>query len=167
MSKYFYVYFFPRLTFLRNNQNLLMSETRQGLKDFVDAQAVRLGLDVGKVVSIPSSFVGGPAYYQEAFLNCMRLTVEYGQADLFITMTMDPSCPEVIDELGRRETSAGRPDQVLKVFLLKLDMLMELIDPKQKGSPGHFGITSAWTHAIEFQKRGLPHAHLLVWLSYA
>ena len=31
----------------------------------------------------------------------------------------------------------------------------------------HFGETVALIYTIEFQKRGLPHVHCLVWLNYA
>ena len=30
---------------------------------------------------------------------------------------------------------------------------------------GCFGYVQAWLYSIEFQKRGLLHAHILVWLS--
>ena len=37
-------------------------------------------------------------------------------------------------------------------------MLIELL------KDGAFGELKAWQFSIEFQKRGLPHAHLLLWL---
>ena len=37
-------------------------------------------------------------------------------------------------------------------------MLMELL------KDGAFGELQAWLYSIEFQKRDLPHAHLLLWL---
>ena len=30
---------------------------------------------------------------------------------------------------------------------------------------GCFGTLQAWLYSIEFQKRGLPHAHILLWLT--
>ena len=30
---------------------------------------------------------------------------------------------------------------------------------------GCFGALEAWLYSIEFQKRGLPHAHILLWLT--
>ena len=37
-------------------------------------------------------------------------------------------------------------------------MIMELL------KDGAFGELQAWLYSIEFQKRGVPHAHLLLWL---
>ncbi|KAL8092729.1 hypothetical protein AgCh_034840 [Apium graveolens] len=49
------------------------------------------------------------------------------------------------------------PDIVSRVFKLKLDQLLDLIKKKN-----YFG---KFIHVIEFQKCGLPHVHMLIWLS--
>ncbi|KAF8748442.1 Helitron helicase-like domain at N-terminus [Rhizoctonia solani] len=54
------------------------------------------------------------------------------------------------------------PDLITRVFELKRRQLMEDITQK-----GIFGKCIAHVHTIEFQKRGLPHMHLLVWLERA
>jgi Helitron helicase-like domain at N-terminus len=56
-----------------------------------------------------------------------------------------------------------RPDIVARVFHMKQRQLLEEI--RDKGNhPGWFGRYMAVTWTIEYQKRGLPHMHLLVWL---
>jgi hypothetical protein len=50
-----------------------------------------------------------------------------------------------------------RPDIVAKVFKQKLDASMNDINKYHI-----FGVTVAHVHVIEFQKRGLPHAHILI-----
>lgn len=52
-----------------------------------------------------------------------------------------------------------RPDIVSRVFKLKVD---ELVSVLKKGT--YFGKARAVLYTIEFQKRGLPHVHILVWL---
>ena len=52
-----------------------------------------------------------------------------------------------------------RPDIISRVFKVKL---MHLIDDVKKNK--HFGEIIALIYMIEFQKRGLPHVHYLVWL---
>ncbi|XP_020094143.1 uncharacterized protein LOC109714116 [Ananas comosus] len=52
-----------------------------------------------------------------------------------------------------------RPDIVCRVFKIKVDALMAEI---KQGV--FFGNTIADLYTIEFQKRGLPHVHILVWL---
>ncbi|KAK9684322.1 hypothetical protein RND81_10G202200 [Saponaria officinalis] len=52
-----------------------------------------------------------------------------------------------------------RPDIVARVFKLKMKQLMQCLKTEQ-----YFGATIADVYTIEFQKRGLPHAHILLWL---
>ena len=49
---------------------------------------------------------------------------------------------------------------ICRVFHLKLKSLLEDILGK-KGRPGIFGKAIGHIHVIEYQKRGLPHAHIL------
>jgi Helitron helicase-like domain at N-terminus len=57
-----------------------------------------------------------------------------------------------------------RPDIVARVFHVKQRQLLEEV----RGNGNHlgcFGRCMAVTWTIEYQKRGLPHMHLLVWLA--
>ena len=58
------------------------------------------------------------------------------------------------------QTPQERPDIVARVFRLKKDQLM-----KDLTVGGLFGQTVAHMHVIEWQKRGLPHAHILIILA--
>ncbi|KAK1350607.1 ATP-dependent DNA helicase [Heracleum sosnowskyi] len=51
------------------------------------------------------------------------------------------------------------PDIVARVFRLKLD---QLLDDIKKNS--YFGVCIGVMYVVEFQKRGLPHVHMLIWL---
>ncbi|XP_074353358.1 uncharacterized protein LOC141692425 [Apium graveolens] len=53
----------------------------------------------------------------------------------------------------------NRPDIISRVFRLKLDQLM--VDIKDKK---YFGVCIGVMYVVEFQKRGLPHVHMLIWL---
>ena len=55
------------------------------------------------------------------------------------------------------ETAANRPDLTTRVFRLKLRVLMEDLVKN-----GVMGRVVAHTWAVEFQKRGLPHAHIII-----
>ena len=62
--------------------------------------------------------------------------------------------------LKNGQTAQDRPDIVARVFKQKKDQLMQ--DLKS----GHiFGRVVAHMSVVEFQKRGLPHAHILIILS--
>ncbi|XP_031120878.1 uncharacterized protein LOC116024115 [Ipomoea triloba] len=52
-----------------------------------------------------------------------------------------------------------RPDIVCRVFQMKLDSLV-----KEIRTGNLFGVVIAVVYTIEFQKRGLPHAHILIFL---
>ncbi|XP_019155261.1 PREDICTED: uncharacterized protein LOC109152142 [Ipomoea nil] len=83
-----------------------------------------------------------------------------GYPNLFITFTCNPKWPEIQRFLEKRNLKAeDRPDIVCRVFKMKLDAMIKDI---KKGKL--FGRVKAVIYTIEFQKRGLPHAHILLFL---
>src|SRR5271155_2427156 len=88
--------------------------------------------------------------------------------DIFLTMTANPNWPEITEQLlwndpvpgqpPSKQTAADRPDIVARVFEEKKKALLKEI------KDGLFGKAVAMVHTIEFQKRGLPHMHLLIFL---
>ncbi|XP_021960166.1 uncharacterized protein LOC110856033 [Folsomia candida] len=58
---------------------------------------------------------------------------------------------------GAQSTGVNRPDLVSRVFHIKLNELLDDI-----GKRHVLGKQKAKIHVIEFQKRGLPHAHILI-----
>ncbi|GJS91564.1 ATP-dependent DNA helicase PIF1-like protein [Tanacetum coccineum] len=80
--------------------------------------------------------------------------------DLFITFTCNPNWPKIarfVAEKGLK--SEDRPDVITRVFKQKLGSLMK--DFKEKR---WFGRLRGAVYTVEFQKRGLPHAHILLFL---
>jgi len=73
-------------------------------------------------------------------------------------MTTNPKWPEILHSLFPGQTATDCPDIVLQIFEQKKKVLLKLIDN------GFFGTTIAHIHTIEFQKRDLPHIHLLIFL---
>ena len=95
----------------------------------------------------------------ENFQNSLAISRRYGVADLFITMTNNPKWPEILNALLPGQTPTDRLDLVSHVFHQKKVFLIDLIIKKKV-----FGSTVARVYTIEFQKRCLPHMHLLIWL---
>ena len=94
------------------------------------------------------------------FLDAMAICREYHKPDFFITMTCNPNWEEIKKELLPDQNPEDRPDIVVAVFKQKLDALMnDLI----KG--GLLGNVAAYLYVVEFQKRGLPHVHILLILA--
>ncbi|XP_026397782.1 uncharacterized protein LOC113344490 [Papaver somniferum] len=94
--------------------------------------------------------------YQDA----ISLVQRYGKPDLFITMTCNTSWYKIVNELGPGETHQDRPDLTTRIFKAKLEELKKDIYNR-----GVLGTVVAHVHVVEFQKRGMPHAHMLVILS--
>ena len=87
----------------------------------------------------------------------MAVVQKCGKPDLFITMTCNPKWEEITNNLKYGETVDQRPDLTARVFNMKLKNLIKEIVADQI-----FGKVIAHLHVIEFQKRGLPHAHILI-----
>lgn len=89
----------------------------------------------------------------------MAITRAIGNPTLFLTFTANPSWPEITENLKHNQTPDSRPDLIAIIFKLKLDQY--LYDLKERNV---CGVTIGSQYSIEYQKRGLPHAHLLLFL---
>ena len=94
----------------------------------------------------------------QLFQDAMAICRHFHKPDLFLTMTANPKWPEILHSLFPGQTATDRPDIISRIFEQKKKTLLKLIDN------GFFGTTIAHIHTIEFQKRGLPHIHLLIFL---
>jgi hypothetical protein len=146
-----------RLNYSRQNQSKLRVEKYTGLMDHLQSEAVAQGLAPGKAVILPSSFQGSPRNMAQNYQDAMAIVRKYGKPDYFITMTCNPKWPEITDNLEHGQTSEFRPDLVARVFKIKLQELLDDICKKHI-----IGTPTAKVHVIEFQNRGLPHAHILL-----
>ena len=73
-------------------------------------------------------------------------------------MTANPQWPEILAALKPNQYAVDRPDLVVRVFHAKLKALLKDI------KNGVLGAMAAYLYTIEFQKRGLPHAHIIIFL---
>lgn len=88
-------------------------------------------------IILPSSFVGGPRYLYQNYLDSVALCRRYGCPDLSITFTSNPLWSEVTDALAfiSRQHSSDRPDIVNRVFHIKLQLFMYDIIKKKFFGP--------------------------------
>jgi len=87
----------------------------------------------------------------------MSIVRKFGKPDLFVTFKCNPKWRVTVASLLYGQLPQDRPDIFAKVFKQKLDALMNDINNNHM-----FGVPVAHVHVIEFQKRGLPHAHILI-----
>jgi len=146
------------LDWLRRNQSRIRADVYQGLKDNLIAADVDLG-ELGRRVVLPSSFTGGDRFMQQLFQDSMAIVRHFGKPSFFITFTANPHWTEILSNLFEGQQPQDRPDLIARVFRLKVKGL--LADVKN----GIFGPYQAHVYTIEYQKRGLPHMHLLLWVS--
>ena len=145
-----------RLGYYRKNQSDMRVASYQTLHDYVANKALEEGKDVGAKTILPSSFIGGPRWMKQAYQDAMAIIGKLGKPHLFITFTCNPQWPEIRENLFVGQQPHDRPDLVARVYKQKLKELCEDIDKHHI-----FGIVIGRIHVIEFQKRGLPHAHIL------
>ncbi|GFS08743.1 hypothetical protein ElyMa_003021000 [Elysia marginata] len=89
----------------------------------------------------------------------MVIVRHLGKPDIFITFTGNPKWPELISALNPQEQACDCPDLPCRIFKQKFDALIDnILKSKMLGS------VKAHTAREEFQKRGLPHTHILLFM---
>ncbi|KAM3685737.1 hypothetical protein ACB098_11G143300 [Castanea mollissima] len=151
-----------RLMWVKENQDKLRIELYKGLKDAV-MRGDTTPASSGKRFVLPSSFTGSPRYMIENYQDAMAICRWAGYPDLFITFTCNTKWPEIDLFLSRKpgQKVEDRPDVIARVFKIKLDQLLYDLKHGQ-----HFGKVIAIVYTVEYQKRGLPHAHILLFLHH-
>lgn len=146
-----------RLQFIRFNQKKLRAEDYIHLKDTVNQN--ESSNNFGQMVILPSTFIGGPRHLHEYAQDALTYVRYGGKPTLFITFTFKPNCKEMKEHLFDNQQSKDRHDLIARIFKQKLNKLLNIII---KGKI--FGKVKYHLYSIEWQKRGLPHAHILIWL---
>ncbi|XP_073277631.1 uncharacterized protein [Primulina huaijiensis] len=139
-----------------NMQNRLRNEAYRGLLDSI-THGCEMGADIGKHIVLPTSFIGGPRDMRRRYMDAITLVQRYGKPDIFLTMTSNPNWPEIKALCLSSDEIHNRPDLITRIFHAKLQVLKDELFKKDI-----FGHVIAYTYVIEFQKKGLPHAHFLL-----
>ncbi|CAN1780531.1 ATP-dependent DNA helicase PIF1 [Linum perenne] len=140
-----------RLEWIRDNQRKLRVHYFNGLMDAFLQGDTNVQL-TGKHIILSSTHTSSPRYKYENFQDAMAICRWGGYPDLFLTFTCNSQWPEIqlmIDLVtcsGRKDTN--RADIIARVFKLKI-----------------IALTFADVEVVEFQKRGLPHVHMLIFLA--
>ncbi|GFT13183.1 putative DNA helicase [Trichonephila clavipes] len=148
-----------RLLYIRLNQTELRSEQYIHLRDAIVNDGNVNPNELKRMAILPSTFTGSPRPMHEYAQDVMTYVRAYGRPDLFVTFTCNPTWNEIKELLLVGQSSSDRHDITARVFKQKLKCLMDFIIKHHV-----FGETRCWMYSIEWQKRGLPHAHILVCL---
>jgi hypothetical protein len=148
-----------RLRFVSQNQEKLRAHLYSGIMDQVNQHDEVDLHSLGQRSILPSSYTGSPRYMAQLYQDALAIGRAHGKIDLFITVTANPTWPEITRELQPGERVEDRPELTTRVFSQKKKSILDDIIKH-----GIFGRTAAHIYTIEFQKRGLPHMHLLIFL---
>ncbi|XP_076057681.1 uncharacterized protein LOC143035066 [Oratosquilla oratoria] len=149
-----------RLSYIEHNQK----EIRKERSDVLRGED---GKNSGQRIVIPPTYVGGPRYMKQRQQDALAFVTNYGSPGFFITFTMNLAWEELskaAQQTGSHATSKNRgdrPDLVSRIFKLKVDELMDDLTNKNI-----FGRVKVHLYSIEWQKRGLPHVHILLWIEH-
>ncbi|XP_063920741.1 uncharacterized protein LOC135135573 [Zophobas morio] len=146
-----------RLNYIRYNQAYLRVDSYVHLKDAIGRQDTDI-VQLGNRVVLPSSFTGSPRYMHERTQDAMTYVRHYGRRDLFITFTCNPQWKDIADALLPGQKPHDRHD-ISQVFHLKVKAIMSLLTKENL-----FGKVRCFMYSVEWQKRGLPQIHILLWL---
>ena len=146
-----------RLDWQQNNQKELRADTYSVM---LEASTLK-GDDptrLGRVI-LASSHRGSKRHLQQLHQDSMAVCRELGKPHLFNTATCNPDWPEIKDVCQKFELSGAIdcPTVVDRVFRMKFNEYIEDVIKRQM-----FGKVLGHMWVIEFQKRGLPHAHMLL-----
>jgi hypothetical protein len=110
---------------------------------------------------LSSSVTGSPRHLRKLALNALSVVAAKGKPHVFITITCNELWSEIQEALLKGQSAFDRPDVVVKVFKARLAaILFNLKNGK------YFGSKTAYVlQVIEYQHRGLPHAHIIVQLT--
>ncbi|CAI9266057.1 unnamed protein product [Lactuca saligna] len=148
-----------RLAFYRKQQHELRQEFLQGVVDAL-ASGETNASTIGRRVVLPANFIGGPRNMRRKYIDTMALVQKFGKPNIFLTLTCNPNWPEIRQHMMIQEETQNRADLIVRVFHAKLEQFKKEILKKEI-----FGKVVAYTYVVEFQRRGLPHAHFLLILS--
>ncbi|XP_022003411.1 uncharacterized protein LOC110900859 [Helianthus annuus] len=155
-----------RLNYIRTQQPKLRVQNLKNLNATVESGENNAS-SCGKPILLPSSFTGGSRYMMQKYLDAMAICKSVGYTYLFITVICNPNWPEIYRCLHDKALNAeDRPNIISRIFKCKLDHLIK--DFKKHKFFGdiqaaHYSKISVM-YTVEFQKRGLPHAHICLFL---
>ena len=144
-----------RLQYLREGKIRQAGEVFAGEEDTQEKDEYETELQQAFAGVLPSSFLGSRAWTLDRVADALALCRSFGKPSLFITMTTNPKWPEIISQLRLGQTASDIPVIVCRAFRNRLAALYKFLHSR-------FGRVVYLITVVEFQKRGLPHAHLLV-----
>jgi hypothetical protein len=100
-------------------------------------------------------FLGSCQWTSEQTADGLALAQMFGPPSLFITMMCNPDWPEIKCRLRKGQKANDIPIIVARAFKVRVQRLISILKTR-------FGNLVYIIKIIEFQKRGLPHIHIVI-----
>ena len=140
-----------RLSYICQNQLHIRKEDVELMEQHDDSQP-------SENIYLPSSFLGSKRWVSNQIADSLAIAEMLGNPTFFVTMTCNTQWPEIQSRLLLGQTFTNVPVIVARVFKRKLTLLLKAL----KTMFINTGKQIYSIHSVEFQKRGLPHAHILM-----
>jgi hypothetical protein len=142
-----------RLSWFTNNQDTLKVQMYSGLIESFGKN----GEPNGRRIVLPSTFIGGPRAIDQLYQDAMAIVWDYGTPDLFITITANLAWKEITDLIPPGSDPLNYPTIIARIATLKFKGFMHVLVKKHL-----LGRVEAYVVTVEFQKRGMPHMHIML-----
>lgn len=140
------------LSYIRANQERLRTQEQDA------ALMGREDLQESENIYLPVSFLGSGRWSSNQIADSLTIAAAYGPPTFFVTFTCNGDWLEIRSRLRPGQTYTDIPVVVCRVFKQKLSRLMSLFRTMFPNA----GRLLYAIQRVEFQKRGLPHVHILL-----
>ncbi|GJT86156.1 DNA helicase [Tanacetum coccineum] len=172
-----------RLSHYGGDNSILRRDIVEGLIELLDSHNASYNVVAAKEYELPTGDMLGAIVYETGpesnmgydivleqrglrymyshYLDALAICRVYGNPSYFITFTCNVKWPEISDLMAQFPllTTTDRAYIVDRVFEMKIH---EFVNYLRDAQP--FGKVVAVLYTVEFQKRGLPHCHTLLWI---
>ena len=144
------------LSWLINNQTTIRADLYKNVCDSIRRDDVEKS---GRVTILSASNTGSERWYYKNYSNAMALVRRKGRPTFSLTYTFNVKYPEVMGCLAPVQNLYDCPDVLCRIFQMKKSKLLYLLTKKNV-----LGECESYCAVVEFQKRGAPHIHILIWI---
>jgi hypothetical protein len=153
-----------RLNWVRRNQHVIMGPNGRQRSHEDDP----IG-ETREESFLSQSFHGSRRHLRKLSTNALTIVSEFNRPTLFVTLTCNPLWPEIQKQLLPGQCAFNRPDIVCPVFHERLRAFLKNMregkyfdDIDEDGDIVVRRIVIYELRVIEYQHRGLPHAHIVL-----
>ena len=140
-----------RLAYIHSNQDRICAQEQ-------DAALMGHEVQDSENIYLPASFLGSGRWSSNQIADSLTIAATYGPPTFFVTFTCNSDWPEIRSRLRPGQTYTDIPVVVCRVFKQKLSRLMNVFRTMFPNA----GRLLYSIQRVEFQMRGLPHAHILL-----